>query len=127
MIIFCLYTIIAWLANASLVKILHISIQPGQWIDTLFNYQKHLQEWDLRGNIFLSKVGGNCEVCFSHTLTFFGYWVYVVFMNMVLNVWISDSLEVMWQILLVNIVWYLVYASIGSMLSLYFIVKLFAK
>ena len=51
----------ALLANASLVKVLHISIQPGQWIDTVFKYQKRLHEWDVNGNVFLSKVGGNCE------------------------------------------------------------------
>ncbi len=124
---FLLYTIIAWLANASLVKILHISIQPGQWIDALFDYQKRLLNWDIKGKLVLSKAGGNCEVCFSHILTFFGFWVYVLFMNKVLHVWITDGIDGWIWVLLVNMMWYLVYVSIGSMLSLYFITKLFAK
>lgn len=127
MITFLLYTIIAWIANASLIKILHISIQPGQWIDILLDYQKRLLDWDLKGKLFLSKVGGNCDVCFSHILTFFGFWLYVLFMNKVLNVWITDGLDSWIWMLFVNAMWYLVYVSVGSMLSLYFITKLFAK
>lgn len=124
---FLAYTIVAWLANASLVKILHISIQPGQWIDTLFDYQKKLLNWDLQGKLFLSKAGGNCEMCFSHLLTFFGFWIYALFMNGVVGVWITDELDGWMWIVLANAMWYLVYVSIGSMLSLYFITKLFTK
>lgn len=127
MIIFLLYTIIAWLANASFVKILHISIQPGQWLDSLLNYQKRLQQWDLKGKLFLSKAGGYCETCFSHLITFFCFWMYVVFMNAVVDVWVTDGVHgLLWKAL-VNFVWYMVYMCIGSMASLYFIIKLFSK
>ncbi len=98
MITFLLYTMVAWFANASFVKILHISIQPGQWLDSLLNYQKHLQQWDLKGKLFLSKAGGYCETCFSHLITFFCFWVYVVFMNTVVDVWITDGVDgVLWK------------------------------
>lgn len=127
MLMFLLYTILALVANASLVKILHISIQPGQWIDMLFGYQKRLQQWDLNGNILLSKIGGNCEVCFSHILTFIGYWLYMLFMNTVADVWITDTVDNWFWVVFGNVLWYLLYVSIGSMLSLYFITKLFAK
>lgn len=127
MLIFLLYTIIAWLANASLAKIIHISIQPGQWIDTLFNYQKRLQQWDMSGNLFFSKAGGYCEVCFSHLLSFIGYWIYILFMNTIADVWIADFVQAWYWVVFGNIVWYLVYISIGSMLSLYFITKLFTR
>ncbi len=127
MLTFLLYTIIALVANASLVKVLHISIQPGQWIDTLFKYQKRLHEWDVNGNVFLSKVGGNCEVCFSHILTFTGYWLYMLFMNTVADVWITDTVDSWLWVVFGNVLWYLLYVSIGSMLSLYFITKLFSK
>lgn len=124
---FLLYTIIALLANASLVKVLHISIQPGEWIDSIFQYQQRLQKWDMNGNVFLSKVGGNCEVCFSHALTFIGYWLYLLFMNEIADVWITDVVHNWFWIVFGNVLWYLLYVSIGSMLSLYFITKLFAK
>ena len=127
MLMFLLYTILALVANASLVKILHISIQPGQWIDMLFGYQKRLQQWDLNGNILLSKIGGNCEVCFSHILTFIGYWLYMLFMNIVADIWITDAVDNWFWVVFGNVLWYLLYVSVGSMLSLYFITKLFAK
>ncbi len=127
MLMFILYTILALVANASLVKILHISIQPGQWIDILFGYQKRLQQWDLKGNILLSKIGGNCEVCFSHILTFIGYWLYMLFMNTIADIWITDTVDNWFWVVFGNVLWYLLYVSIGSMLSLYFITKLFAK
>ena len=127
MITFIVYTIIAWIANASFVKVLHVSIQPGQWLDLLFDYQKRLLHWDMKGKLFLSKAGGNCEICFSHFVAFCCYWVYVLCMNAVLHVWITDTLDSWFWAVLVNVVWYLVYMCIGSMLSLYFIVKLFAK
>lgn len=127
MLTFLLYTAVALVANASLVKILHISIQPGQWIDSLFNYQKRLQQWDMDGDIFLSKVGGNCEVCFCHVLTFVGYWLYLLFMNGVVDIWITDAVHSWFWIVFGNVLWYLLYVSTGSMLSLYFITKLFSK
>jgi len=127
MLTFILYTVVALVANASFVKILHISIQPGQWIDSLFNYQKRLQKWDLTGNIFLSKVGGNCEVCFSHAFTFVGYWMYLLFMNGVVDLWITDAVNNWFWVVFGNVLLYLLYVSVGSMLALYFITKLFVK
>lgn len=49
MITFLLYTLVAWLANACLIKILYISIQPGQWLDKLLHWQDRLHKWDLEG------------------------------------------------------------------------------
>lgn len=124
---FLLYTILAWLANACLIKILHTSIQPGQWLDSLLHWQQRLQQWDMEGKVFLAKAGGYCELCFSHLLTAAGFWVYVWFMNSVMGAWISDGLHHILPALLANILWYFVYVSIGTNLSLYFIVKLFQK
>lgn len=127
MILFLAYTIVAWIATASVVKVLHISIQPGQWLDKLLNWQQRLQAWDMNGNEFAAKVGGYCETCFSHVLSFTAFWVYLFFMNAVLGLWITDSVDALWIKALANGVWYLVYVSVGTNLSLYFIVKLFNR
>lgn len=124
---FLLYTIIAWLATACLTKILFISIQPGQWLDKLLNWQQRLREWDMQGKEFLVKAGGLCEVCFSHMITFLSFWAYVFFMNQVLQVWVTNPLEGFFPMIVVNVIWYLCYVSIGSILSLYFITKLFRQ
>ncbi len=127
MLLFFLYTLLALLANASLVKIAHISIQDGQWLDSLLHWQKRLQQWDMDGKVFLAKAGGYCEVCFSHLLTFAGFWVYVFFMHTAIGVWVTDSMHNLLLSAVVNVVWYLVYIGVGTNLSLYFIAKLFQK
>jgi hypothetical protein len=109
--IFLLYTVIALIANASMVKIIHISIQPGQWLGI---WQKQLAKWDEKGNMFLAKAGGLCEVCFSHAMTFIFFWVYLISM-----VHVFDIVWYAW------ILWYFIYVSIGTILSLYFINRLF--
>lgn len=127
MITFLLYTLLAWLANACIIKILHTSIQPGQWLDTLLHWQQRLQQWDMEGKAFFVKAGGYCELCFSHLLTAAGFWIYLLFMNGVAGIWISDGLQYLLPAVLVNILWYLVYVSVGTNLAWYFIVKLFQK
>lgn len=120
-----LYTVLAIVANACITKILHISTQPGQWLDTLLHWQKRLQQWDIQGKIFRSKAGGYCELCFSHLLAFAGYWVYVFFMNAAVGMWIAHVSDGWLLFITINLVWYLVYVSISTNLGLYFITKLF--
>ncbi len=127
MIIFLLYTIIALISNASLAKILFISIQRGQWLDKLLGWQNRLLRWDLEGLRSLAKIGGYCELCFSHVLSFIGFWAYVLFMNKVAGLWISAISPNMIVTITINLIWYLVYISLATNLSLYFIVKLFQK
>ena len=127
MIAFYLYSILALIANASVVKILYVSIQPGQWLDVLLKWQYRLQRWDLEGKVFLSKAGGYCELCFSHFITVLGFVCYAAFMQLAVGEWISAGLSDMFSVVFVNLVWYLVYVSIGTNLSLYFIVKLFQQ
>lgn len=125
MILFLLYTVLAWIATACIAKILYISIQPGQWLDKLLDWQKRLHQWDLQGKEFRVKAGGMCELCFSHAITFMSFWIYTLFMNEVLQVWVSMNVTNVMMSLLVNFIWYICYVAIGSNLSLYFITKLF--
>lgn len=124
MITFLLYTALALVANACLASILFISIQQGQWLDTLLNWQNRLQQWDRQGKEFLVKAGGYCELCFSHTITFMCYWGYALTMNAAIGDWITNSVNNVVASVVINILWYLVYVSVGTNLSLYFISKL---
>ncbi|RYE25455.1 MAG: hypothetical protein EOP51_04010 [Sphingobacteriales bacterium] len=124
MIAFLLYTIVALVANACLVKILFISIQQGQWLDNLLGWQKKLQEWDRQGKVFVVKAGGYCELCFSHAVTFICFWCYVLFMNAVLHYWLTDEVNNMIVKIVINIIWYLTYISTGTNLSLYLLNKM---
>lgn len=123
MLLFLLYSVLALVANAALAKILYISIQPGQWLDTLLNWQARLQQWDMQGKSFLVKAGGYCELCFSHLITFVCYWCYVLFSVQVLHMWITTPVDNVVMAVVINIIWYLVYISLGTNLSLLFIVR----
>jgi hypothetical protein len=124
MIAFLLYTIVALIANACLAKILFISIQQGQWLDSLLGWQKKLQKWDMEGKMFLVKAGGYCELCFSHAVTFICFWCYVLFMNSVIHYWLTDEVNNWITTITINIIWYLFYISTGTNLSLYLLNKM---
>lgn len=123
MLTFLLYTILALLANACLAKIIFISIQPGQWLDRLFNWQKRLRQWDLEGKTFLVKAGGYCELCFSHLITFISFWCYLLFSKAVLHAWLTAEVKNIIAAVTINLIWYLVFISLGTNLSLFFINK----
>jgi hypothetical protein len=127
MITFLLYTALALLANGCLARIIFTSIQPGQWLDILLNWQNRLQQWDRQGKAFLVKAGGYCELCFSHAITFLCYWGYAFTMQLAIGEWITSSVTNTGATVIINIVWYLVYVSIGTNLSLHFISKLHKK
>lgn len=127
MITFLLYTLVAWAANACLAKILYISIQPGQWLDKLLNWQDRLHRWDLEGKEFLVKAGGLCELCFCHAISFCSFWLYLFFMHQVLGFWITDPIGSNLAGFLINIIWYLAYVGIGTHLALYFVTQLFKE
>lgn len=122
---FLLYTVIAWLANACMAKIIFISIQPGQWLDKLLNWQNRLYQWDMAGQEFLAKAGGMCELCFSHLVTFVSFWAYLFFMHHAIGYWVTTPVDNRLAAFCINIIWYLGYVGIGTNMALYFILKLF--
>jgi len=112
-------TLIFWIATGSMSLILFISTQQGQWLG---KWQNVLRKLDLSGTktgLILSKIGGYCELCFSHFIGFLSFWIYL-YTNLhliglpVINIFI-------WFI------WYLIYISISTNVNLYFITKLFKK
>lgn len=116
MIIFLLYTIVAVLANACMAKILHFSIQDGQWIDTLFKWQYRLRKWAEKGKWWVKPLG-LCEMCFSHFIAVMGFIIYCLFVNIsginALHHWF------LW------FVTYCMYVGLTTNASLYLIVKAF--
>lgn len=116
MITFLLYTLLAIIANACLAKLLFFSIQDGQWLDNLLNWQYRLRKWAEKGRWFVKPLG-YCEMCFAHFISLLGFVVYCVFMS-VAHLWTLPH----WSL---DITWYFAYVGISTNLSLYFIVKLF--
>lgn len=109
-----LYTVFALIANACFVLIMYISIQPTQWLGA---WDKVLSNMDKKGIVWVKPLG-YCELCFSHMMTFFLFWVYAFFMT-------DNGL---WHFgVISSIIWFLVYDVIGTILSLYFVTKLFKE
>ena len=124
-----IFTLLFWFGIACFAKVLFLSIQRGQWLDTLFGWQKKLREMDIRHkpiDVFLSKIGGNCELCFSHAIAFLGYWSYLTFM-LIKSHWITSHKDGVLSIIFLNVIWYLIFVCGGTVINLWFILKLFNK
>ncbi|RYD50658.1 MAG: hypothetical protein EOP52_13430 [Sphingobacteriales bacterium] len=119
MLIFLLYTLFFWIGTAGLVKVLHQSIQKGEWLDKLLGWQAMLDRlYGLGGwRKDLTKPLGECAFCFSHLVTFLCFWFYVLFAHTVLRFWISWPAEHLITKIFLNIGWYGLYGSVGTVLS----------
>ncbi len=116
MITIALYTAFCIVANACCVKIMHVLIQEGQ---LLGGWQRVLQRMDRSDDKLLNaltKPLGYCEFCFSHLLSVIGFIVFITFMNST-DLWAFN--------IAASIVWYMVYVSCSTILSLYFLTQLF--
>lgn len=116
---FIVTTIFFIIGNAALAFLLFMSIQKDQLFDKIFNWQKMLRNFDLKGTTkgwALSKFLGYCELCFAHFISFIGFWFYLIL------VLLLDSGFKFWFIW---VIWYFLYVPTTTILSLYFIKKLF--
>jgi hypothetical protein len=128
--LFMMFTLMFVFSGAAFIKVLHISIQPFQWIDSLFGWQRMLNKLDQKNSILthgLFKILGGCEVCFSHALSVIWFAGYCTCSNVFLGFWVSSLASSTLSCIIVNIVWYLVFVCSTSMAGLYFITKLFEK
>lgn len=124
MITFLIFTLAFVLANAAFATLIWVSIQPEQWIDRLFGWQKMLNKIGMKpgfGNEFLYKALGGCEFCFCHFITVICFVFYCLFMSNVIG-WFD--VKSTWVQIVLNIVWYLLYNSMGTIFSFLFITKL---
>lgn len=114
---FIVITLFCLLCTGCVAKVLYISIQPDQWIDTLFKWQKLISYFGDRPgplNTLLYKTLGGCSFCFSHAITFICFWGYVLVMISG-HLWpIFDTVLGQWAF---NVCWYMGFISFGTTLS----------
>jgi hypothetical protein len=127
MLIFLLWTIIFWMAGNCVLKIFYIAIQEGQMLDLLFGWQKMLanlygskQQW----KNLLGKALGDCEMCTAFWFMPAWYALYWLMSKIVLHQFITDRVEHLLSKVLVGVVWYLVFHSIGAICGLLSLTKL---
>lgn len=116
MALFALYTVIIIIANACSVKIMHALIQPDQLLGFWDKVLHKMDKSDSKVLNMLVKPLGWCELCFSHFLTVIGFVIYYLFMSQC-DLWILN--------IYTSIIWYMVYVSCGTILSLYFLTQVF--
>jgi hypothetical protein len=106
---FIFYTIFCLIGTASLLKVLHIAIQPTQ----IFGWWgEKLMQWEREGKLFLSKAGGMCELCYSFWFGLILLPVYVLLVELPFAWW-------------GNILWCVLYHFISTCLTLYFLTRLY--
>lgn len=113
--------ILYMLGVASCAFIIFMSIQKSQWLDQIFNWQIKLRNWDISGTkkgMFLSKIFGYCELCFSHFVAFVAFWFLLVCASILYDLHIP---------IFIYIAWYFIQVSLQTTLNLFFITKLFKK
>lgn len=131
MLTFLLYTLLFSMAGMCWVRVMTILIQPMQLLDMIFGWQKMLNRLansPVKRNQGLAKILGDCEVCWSHFLTFIWFFVYAFMMNIVIHHWITDFITahgILHFILAIitDFIWYIVFCSMGTIFSLWALVK----
>ncbi len=109
-----------------MLKIFYVAIQEGQMLDLLFGWQKMLAK--LYGSNkpwknLLGKALGDCEMCTAFWFMPAWYALYWVMSRWVLHQFITDKVEHNLAKILVGIVWYFVFHSIGAVYGLVTVIK----
>lgn len=110
---FLVTTLLFIIGNATLAFILYMSIQKDQIFDLLFKWQNMLRKFDISGTrtgLILYKILGGCLLCFSHLLSFVGFWLYLLFV-----VELNAGFSAFWMWIII----YFVYVPTSTTLSLY--------
>lgn len=110
---FLLTTLLFIIGNAALAFILYVSIQKDQIFDLLFKWQNNLRKLDISGTkvgLVFYKILGGCLLCFSHFVSFIGFWLYLLF---VLK--LNAGFPAFWMWIII----YFVYVPTSTTLSLY--------
>ncbi|VXB02700.1 hypothetical protein [Chryseobacterium sp. 8AT] len=110
---FIVTTLMFIIGNAALAFILYMSIQKDQIFDLLFKWQNMLRKFDVAGTtnkLILYKILGGCLLCFSHFLSFIGFWLYLLFI-----LELNAGLPAFWMWIII----YFVYVPTSTTLSLY--------
>ncbi len=130
MLIFLLWTIIFWMAGNCVLKIFYVAIQEGQMLDMLFGWQKMLanlygsnKQW----KNLMGKALGDCEMCTAFWFMPGWYALYWLMSRLVLHQFITDRVDSVVAKVVVGIVWYLVFHSIGAVQGLVVIFKAKSK
>lgn len=110
---FIVTTLMFIIGNAALAFILYMLIQKDQIFDLVFKWQNMLRKFDLAGTtnkLILYKILGGCLLCFSHFLSFLGFWLYLLFI-----LELNAGFPAFWMWIII----YFVYVPTSTTLSLY--------
>ncbi len=118
---FLLFSLIMWFAGNCILRLFFIAIQTGQILDQLFKWRSMLDNLyasDKAWENNLGKALGDCQICFSFWFMPIWFILYALLGN-ALNIWAINGY---W-----NILWYVVFHSIGAIVGLGSLIKIKAK
>lgn len=123
--LFLITTLFFLAGTCFFAKVIYFSIQPDQWLDSLFGWQNMLERVGNKSdgwNAVIHKALGGCEFCFSHFMSLITFTFYALVMVFCLHLWPSFDTNIA-QILF-SLVWYLIYVSTGTVLATLTITRL---
>lgn len=127
LITFLLYTLAFWAGTAAFIMIAFFLIQEGQLLGGWQHVLSRLRNSRSTFKRAIAKPLGDCEMCFAHALAFLSFWAYLFFAKQVIGFWISDLVTTLFFGAVVNVIWYMIYVPVATILSLLTITKIFGQ
>lgn len=121
--VFVAFACIFLVATAAVVKVIYITIQPGQIFGGWQNVLNRLNEANSRFANAIYKPLGGCEVCFSHMFAVISYALFILFIYTVMDSWPLNMTYNVWINIGTNIVGYLAYVCTSTVISTYAITR----
>lgn len=115
-----LYSLLFLAANVAMGRFALLAVAPENMLDILFGWQNMLNRmWSSKNKLvkLLEKMLGGCNMCLLHMVSIMSYIMYAVCLNIVGHAWITDYVSgSVWKVV-INIIWYIVFVSIGWFIS----------
>lgn len=125
MLAFLIYTMIMWFAGNCILTLFFQMIQPDEALDLLLGWQKMLARL-YQGNTrrqLLGKALGDCARCTAFWFMPMWFVVYAVLAGPITGVWITDACTTTAGKIVVNVVWYCVFHSVGAFTGVWGLLK----
>lgn len=116
---FLLLTMIFWFAGMCILDLFFKMIQPDGLLDVTFGWQKMLEHLYSASKPLqlLGKALGDCRMCTAFWFMPIWFTLYVLSTSMLLHWWISDMVHAIVLKIMLNIIWYIVFHSIGAVVG----------
>lgn len=123
---FLILTIIFFFAENCMTKLFLEMIKKDAPIDIFWKFLTKRSYQDMLADLFatnipwkmnLGKAIGDCPMCTTFWIQLIWFPIYALFTYSVLHFWISSPIHNIFLIIIINIIWYCVFHSIGAIIG----------